>query len=72
MFGYWLKNKEIGLVGSVRMAVIPEMKSGLLVILKVTSLKWPLNTVFARFAVAGETGLLLFSPDIILKPCRAE
>lgn len=43
----WFKSKEVDLVESVRMAEIAEMfKSGLLLILKVASLKWPINTMF--------------------------
>lgn len=46
--GSWFNSKEVDLAESVRMAEIPEMfKSGLLLILKGASLKWPINTVFA-------------------------
>lgn len=57
----WFKSKEADLVESVRMPEIPGMfKSGLLQILKVASLKWPINTMFTWFAVTRKTGLLLF------------
>lgn len=69
----WFKSKEVDLVEGVRIYEIAGMfKSGLLLILKVASLKWPINTLFTWFAVTRETELLLFSPDIILKPCREE